>query len=423
MESTLKATELTEDKSSLDPLKIPIWGPLRHARYRALWISNAVSNTGTWMQAMAAAWLMTSLTTSPLMAASVQTATNLPIFLFAIIAGTLADMVDRPKFLLIVNTQMALSALTLSILYLFGVLTPSLLLVLTFTLGIGAAFMWPAWQASMSGLVDHSEIPAAATLNGLSYNLASVIGPSLGGLLFKISGPAALFIVNAVSFSALIVVYYRWWKSPHELTTTNQKFGEALIAGFKAVIEMRSFHAILINTGIILFATSAFMSLLPLVVRDILHLDSCMYGLLMACLGFGAVTGAFIFPKLRARFTTQQLLSFSTIAFGLMLFTLATAPYLKLMICIISVSGISWVIIVSSLNSAAQSSFPLKLRARVLSIYIVVLSGGLAFGSYIWGLLASLYSIKTALIVAAITLFMSPLLGLKWPVTIQKLPR
>lgn len=399
--------------------KLPIWVPLRHARYRVLWLSNAFSNTGTWMQAMAAAWLMTSLTTSPLMTASIQTATNLPIFLFALIAGTLADMVDKPKFLLIVNIQMALSALALSILVFLGVMTPWLLLILTFSLGAGAAFMWPAWQASMSGLVDHSEIPAAATLNGLSYNLASVIGPALGGLLFGLMGPGIFFGLNAISFLGLIMVYDRWRRSPHEITITNQKFSEAFITGFKAVANAPHFHAILINTGIILFATSAFMSLLPLVVRDILHLDSSVYGMLMGCLGVGAVAGAFLLPALRAKFTTQKLLSFAVIMFGILLSTLAIVPDVKLLMVIIGVSGIAWVTIVSSLNAAAQSSFPIIMRARVLAIYMIVMSGGLAFGSYTWGLLASMYSIKTSLFVAAIILIFSPLLALKWPVKIQ----
>lgn len=410
---------VNQKQSSVQAHKLPIWMPLRHTRYRMLWIANALSNTGTWMQAMAAAWLMTSLTTSPLMTASIQTATNLPIFLFALIAGTLADMVDRPKFLLIVNIHMALSALALSLLVFFGVMTPWLLLALTFALGTGAAFMWPAWQASMSGLVDHSEIPAAATLNGLSYNLASVIGPALGGLLFKLTGAAALFGLNAISFLGLIIVYERWRRSPHEITTTNQKFREAFITGFKAVVNAPAFHAILINTGIILFATSAFMSLLPLVVRDLLHLDSSVYGMLMGCLGVGAVAGAFLLPTLRARFTTQQLLAIAAIIFGVLLSALAKVTDVNFLMIMISVSGLAWVTIVSSLNAAAQSSFPLILRARVLSIYMIVMSGGLAFGSYTWGLLASIYSIQSSLLIAALVLILSPLLALRWPVQIK----
>ena len=316
---------------------------------------------------------------------------------------------------------MALSALALSFLVFWGLITPWSLLILTFMLGLGAAFMWPAWQASMSGLVDHSEIPTAATLNGLSYNLASVMGPALGGLLFRVSGASVLFILNAISFSGLIIVYYRWWKAPHEMTTTDQKFWDAFIIGFKAVVDAPSFHAILINTGMILFATSAFMSLLPLVVRDVLHLDSGIYGLLMGCLGVGAVVGAFILPSLRAAFSTQKLLSFAVIIFGVMLIIMATVSYVNFLMCAIAASGIAWVTIVSSLNAAAQSSFPIKLRARALSIYMIVLSGALAFGSYTWGLLASIYSVKISLFVAALILIISPLLVLKWPLEIKQI--
>lgn len=418
-DAVLSVEEGFEEKKLLSK-RISIWVPLRHARYRALWISNAISNTGTWMQAMAAAWLMASLTSSPLMTASIQVATNLPIFLFALIAGTLADMVDRPKYLLIVNMQMALSATILSVLILSGVMTPWLLLTLTFSLGVGAAFMWPAWQASMSGLVEHAEIPAAATLNGLSYNLASVIGPALGGLLFKVSGPAALFSINAISFFGLIFVYNQWMRSSHVVTTTNQTFRAAFFDGFKLVIHSKSFHAILLNTGVILFSTSAFVSLLPIYVKDVLGLDSSVYGLLMGCLGVGAVIGAFILPTLREKYTTQYLLSFSIIMFGLLLGIMAEVHNVKVLMIMISVSGISWVTIVSSLNAAAQSSFPLVVRARVLSIYMIVMSGALALGSYTWGLLASVFCIKLSLCVAALALIFSPLLALKWPVHIKQ---
>lgn len=400
--------------------KMPLWVPLRHTRYRNLWISNAISNTGSWMQAMAAAWLMTSLTTSPLMTALIQTATNLPIFLFAVFAGTLADKVDRPKFLLIVNTQMAISALILSVLITSNLITPWLLLFLIFTLGCGAAFMWPAWQASMSGLVEHAEIPAAATLNGLSYNLASVIGPALGGLLFKVLGASVLFSLNAVSFLGLIFVYYQWWRSPHEVTTTDQRFWEAFTAGFKAVARSPSFRAIMINTAVLMFATSAFLSLLPLVVRDILHQDSSTYGLLMGSLGIGAVIGAFTLANLRARFTTQKLLGFASVGFGLLLAGMATIPFsVGILMSLIAVSGLAWVIIVSSLNVAAQAAFELKMRARVLSIYMLALAGGQSFGSYTWGLVTSISSLKVALIAASLILFLSPLLALRWPVEIK----
>ncbi|MBV9575322.1 MAG: MFS transporter [Gammaproteobacteria bacterium] len=414
-EAILVSKNLTEKPLSN---KLSLWVPLRHSRYRSLWISNAISNIGTWMQAMAAAWLMTSLTSSSLMTASIQTATNLPIFLFALIAGTLADIVDRPKYLLIVNILMASIALSLSALVFFGMITPLSLLLLTFLLGSGAAFMWPAWQASMSGLVEHAEIPAAATLNGLSYNLASIIGPALGGLLFKFSGAASLFMLNSISFIGLIFVYDKWRRSSHEITTTNQKFKDAFIEGFKVVSNAPKFHAILINTVVIFFATSSFMSLLPLIVKDVLHSDSTTYGMLMGCLGIGAIAGAFMLPKLRSLFSTQLLLSLAAIVFAGLLISLAIIKEIKLLIFIISVSGIAWVTLVSSLNAAAQSSFPLIIRARILSIYMIATSGGLAFGSYFWGYIANAFNVQIALLTAATILILSPLIALKWSVQI-----
>lgn len=402
-------------------LSCSIWTPLRHTRYRSLWIVNTLSNMGTWMQAMGAAWLMTSLSPSLIMTPAVQTATSLPVFLFAIIAGTLADLIDRPKFLFIVNGIMALAACLASALVFCGLMTPWLLLILTFMLGVGAAFIWPAWQASMSGLVDHTEIHAAATLNNLSYNLAAIIGPALGGLIIKLSGPAALFAFNAVSFSGLIIVYYHWWKTPHELTVSEERFSAALRAGFKAVRNAPIFHAILINCVAINFSASAFIALLPLIVREYLHLDSGYYGLFLGCLGLGSVLGVFCLQALRTLLGTKKLMIMASCIYALLLLALTMIQQVPLLMGLIVIGGIAWVAIVSSLNAAAQSSFPITLRARALSIYLIVLSGTIALGSYIWGLIASLYSIKAALMSAAILLLTYPLLSLKWPVQIRVL--
>src|SRR4051812_42802213 len=184
--------------------KVPLTQPLRHARYRRLWCANLVSNLGTWTQTFASAWLVASLSHSASTITLVQTATYIPIFLFTLFAGVVADGVDRPKLLFFCNLFMAVCAATMALLVISGHASSAPVLAVTFCLGTGSAFMWPAWQAAMSGLVEPSEVEAAATLNNLSYNVAAIIGPALGGVLFKWIGPGALFLVNALSFIGLL---------------------------------------------------------------------------------------------------------------------------------------------------------------------------------------------------------------------------
>ncbi|WP_313634308.1 MFS transporter, partial [Massilia timonae] len=192
--------------------KVPLTQPLRHARYRRIWLANLVSNLGTWVQTFAAAWLVASLSQSASITSLVQTATYVPVFLFALLAGVLADAVHRPKFLFFCNLFNAMCAGAMAVLVWSGKVSSGPVLAITFCLGIGTAFIWPAWQAALSGLVEPDEVEAAATLNNLSYNLSAILGPALGGLLFGWIGPGALFLANAVSFIGLLAVYWHWWR-------------------------------------------------------------------------------------------------------------------------------------------------------------------------------------------------------------------
>ena len=192
--------------------KVPLTQPLRHARYRRLWCANLVSNLGTWTQTFASAWLIASLSHSASTTTLVQTATYLPIFLFSLLAGVLADGVRRPKFLFFCNLFMAVCATAMAVLVISGHARAAPVLAITFCLGAGSAFMWPAWQAAMSGLVEPDEVEAAATLNNLSYNMAAIFGPVLGGLLFNWIRAHAMFHANGLPYEDLLVEYWPWWQ-------------------------------------------------------------------------------------------------------------------------------------------------------------------------------------------------------------------
>ncbi|HEX8613683.1 MAG TPA: MFS transporter [Telluria sp.] len=384
---------------SLRP-KVPLSKPLRHARYRQLWTANLISNLGTWTQTFASAWLITLVANSASTASLVQTASYIPIFLFALFAGVIADAVDRPKFLFFCNLFMALCACVMAALAISGRISTAPVLALTFCMGTGAAFMWPAWQASMSGLVEPDEVEAAATLNNLSYNVAAILGPALGGLLFNWVGAGALFLVNALSFVGLLTVYWSWWRDGVPEPRPKVDFASSLKLGVCTALGCGRYRRILLNVCTVFFSTIAFAALLPVFVKQVLHMDSSVFGILMGSLGAGAVCGAFLLPSLRCRIGKTRLLSGSLLVYGAMLCLLPFIRSLALLVPLIVAAGMAWSATVSTLNAAAQLAFPASIRARTLSIYLFVMAGGYTAGSMVWGALADRVGVQAALAAA-----------------------
>lgn len=376
--------------------------PLRHARYRHLWIANLISNLGTWTQTFASAWLIASVSQAASTTTLVQTASYVPIFLFALFAGVIADRVHRPKFLFLCNLCMALCACAMAAMVITGHVSAAPVLALTFCLGAGAAFMWPAWQASMSGLVDADELEAAATLNNLSYNVAAILGPALGGLLFNWIGAGALFLVNALSFIGLLSVYWIWWRSGEGEATGYAPFLQSLRIGLASAFGCPRYRRILVNVCTVFFATICFAALLPVFVRDVLRMDSGVFGNLMGSLGAGAVAAAFLLPSLRMRYDRSTLLAASLTMYGGMLVLMPMLRSLALLAPLIVCGGMAWSTVISTMNAAAQSSFPPAIRARTLSIYLFVMAGGYAAGSVFWGAVADRLGVPAAFSAAGV---------------------
>ena len=389
--------------------KIPLTRPLRHARYRNIWLANMVSNMGTWIQTFASAWLVASLSQSAAITSLVQTATYVPIFVFALLAGVVADTVHRPKFLFFCNLYMALCAATMALLVSTGLVAATPVLVLTFCIGIGTAFIWPAWQAAMSGLVDPDEVEAAATLNNLSYNLSAIVGPALGGLLFDWIGPSALFLANALSFAGLLGVYWTWWQERTPQPTVCDGFCERFMLGLRTAFGCARYRRILRNVCWVFFSTIAFASLLPVFVRDVLHMQSSTYGTLMGCLGGGCVLAAFFLPHVRVRVDKTGVLAGALAVYGIMLLTMSLSRSLWLLVPLILCGGMAWSATVSTLNAVAQLSFPAAVRARTLSIYLFVMSGGYVGGSLFWGQVADLWGVQAALGAAGLCVLVNAL--------------
>jgi predicted MFS family arabinose efflux permease len=382
--------------------KVSLTTPLRHVRFRQLWLANLVSNLGTWTQTFASAWLIATVSTSASTSTLVQTATYIPVFLFALFAGVIADAVHRPKFLFWCNAFMALCACALAALVKSGHTAAGPVLAITFCLGAGSAFMWPAWQASMSGLVEPDEVEAAATLNNLSYNVAAIVGPALGGVLFAWIGPGALFLINAVSFLGLLGVYAGWWRDSAPLPVARTSFASSLKLGVATALGCQRYRRILVNVSTVFFATIAFASLLPVFVKNVLHMNASVFGVLMGSLGVGAVCGAILLPTIRQHVGKTHLLAASLAMYGVMLLALPFLQSLAIMVPLIMAAGMAWSATVSTLNAAAQMAFPQAIRARTLSIYLFVMAGGYTAGSLVWGRVADHFGVQAALAAAGI---------------------
>jgi MFS family permease len=376
------------------------WEPLREPLFRSLWIASVISYTGTWMQNVGAGWLMTQLTMSPLMISLVQAASTLPVFLVILPAGALADLVDRRRFLLITQVWMVIAAAALGILSMFGHITPWILLGFTFALGLGAVMNDPAWQAITPEIVSTKCHSPAVALNSVGYNLARAVGPALGGLVIAAAGSAVAFLLNAASFFGVIFFLYRW-KRPHYEQVVKGRMWDAMHAGLRFMRGDSLVRCVLIRTGAFSLAASSLPALLPLLARPY---GASGYGLLLGSFGVGALTGAAILPRLRSRLSVDGVVTFAILLFAAMTLASGHAQGFNLLCLILFASGVAWIAILACLNIAAQTMSPPWMRARALSMYLLVLQGGMALGSAAWGELATKVSVPTALLASSIAL-------------------
>jgi len=377
------------------------WKPLAYKTFRWLWLASIASNIGGWMHEVGAGWLMTSLSSSPLHVSMIQVAAALPMFFLALPAGALADIIDRRRYLLGVQAWMALVALTLAIMTLSGLIGVTSLLLLTFCLGIGTALMMPAWTALTPELVDKQDLSAAIVLSGVGVNVARAIGPAIAGVLVSLAGPWLTFALNAVSFCGVMVVLWLWKREQHPSVLPAERFLGALRVGWRYARSSRALQAVLIRAIAFFLFASAGMSMLALIVRSKLHGTSGQYGLLLACVGVGAIAGALLLPKLRDRFTSDALVGGASLVYAVNILALAFVPNVYALIPFMLIGGVAWISVLSSLQVAAQTSVPAWVRARALAVYVLVFYGGTAAGGFLWGFIATHTSIPLALAIAA----------------------
>ena len=352
------------------------WAPLREPVFRSLWIAAVISYTGTWMQNVGAGWLMTQLTTSPLMVGLVQAAATVPVFLVVLPAGALADMVDRRRLLLFTQTWMVAAAAALGVLTLLHAVNPWVLLMFTFLLGLGAVMNDPAWQAITPEVISPARHASAVALNSAGFNVARAVGPALGGLVVAAAGSGWSFLLNAASFFGVIFFLYKWQCTP----------------------QVKS---VLIRTGAFSLGASSLLALLPVICQP--H-GAQGYGFLLTCFGVGALSGAAVLPRLRLRYSVDGLVAGATVVFAAMTFLAGETHIFEALCLVLFTAGAAWIGILACFNVVAQTMCPSWMRARALSMYLLVLQGGMAVGSAIWGALASRQGVPAALMWSALAM-------------------
>lgn len=378
------------------------WSPLRHRSFALLWGAALVSNIGSWMHDLAAGWLMTTLTTSHAMVALVQTATSLPVFLLALPAGTLADRVDKRRLQIVVQALMLALAALLGTLVLGGGINSPLLLA--FTLGMGActAILSPSWQSIMPRLVPRSDLQGAVALHVVGMNIARSIGPALGGALIVALGLAWPFLVNAASFVAVILALLAWKPAPEAPRKDDGVgYGKALMQGLDQARSNKALQHTLLRSVLFYFFASAYWALLPVVAREQMGGGAQLFGILVGCIGIGAVSGVFFLPRLRARGGLDGVVMVGTIGTAIAIagYALLRMPALGMVASIIA--GMSWLANFSSLNVAAQFAVSDAMRGRGMALFSAVFYGCLAFGSLFWGVVADHAGLTSALLLAA----------------------
>ncbi|KAA9333001.1 MFS transporter [Hymenobacter busanensis] len=389
--------------------------PFTYAVFRAIWIASVVSNIGTWMQNVAGVWLVTTLTTSALLVALMQTATSLPSFLLSMPAGAIGDLVDRRKLLLVTQGFMGVVAFGLGALTLLGEISALGVLAFTFLLGIGAALNAPIWQTVTTELVPRPVLPFAITLNGVSNNIARAMGPAIGGVIIAYYSPGWVFLLNGISFVATWLVVYRW-RRPAEISSgPAENFIGALRAGMRYVQYSPAIYAVLVRTFGFSFGASAMWALLSVVTARRLHLSSGSYGVLLSWLGAGAITGALLMGRAGHRLNFNQRVLLGTLVFVGTNVALALVPSEYGLFPVMFLSGIAWLMVMTSFSTTVQLHVPKWVQARVVSMYMLVFQAGLSVGSIVWGELADRVSLQTALLGAAGWMLLSMTLALPFP--------
>lgn len=387
--------------------------PFKHETFRAIWFANLSSNFGGLIQAVGAAWMMASISESVNMVALVQASTALPIMLFSLVSGALADNFDRRRVMLTAQCFMLTVSLILTVSTYFELITPWLLLTFTFLIGCGTALNNPSWQASVGDMVPRSDLPGAVVLNSMGFNITRCIGPAMGGMIVAAAGAAAAFAVNVFSYFALIYTLTRWRPMRAPSALPRETLGRAVSAGLRYVAMSPNIGNVLMRGFLFGLSASAILALLPLVARDLVKGGPLVYGFLLGSFGIGAIGGALVSTRLRESMTSEGIVRLAFTGFAASAGVLAMSTNAWLSSAVLLLSGACWVLALSLFNVTVQLSTPRWVVGRALSLYQTTTFGGIAGGSWIWGLAAEEFGPDLALAGSSMLLLLGAAVGLR----------
>lgn len=390
------------------------WSPLAQAVFRRVWLATVVANLGGFMNGVGAAWLMTTISPSPDTVALVQTMSTLPVLFLALPAGALADIVDRRRLLIGSLAWILLVAALTAFIAWRGTMTPAMLLVLTGAVGVGLAFMMPAFSAVVPELIPRPQLRPAIALNGIAMNASRSVGPALAGLMLALAGAWTVFAGHALLVAIAVIMLLGWRHTAPVTPKAPEQLVGAIVSGVRYVWHTRALRAVLTHGTLFFFAAAASWALLPVIA----HRGDAgpeVYGMLLAAIGIGAVLGALFMPRLHGYGTQNQVLAGAEVVYALCLAVLASVTNWWVVGIAMLVKGATWMVIITTIQTTLQSRLPGWVRARVLGISQMSVMGGLAIGSFLWGHVATWVSLGFALGCAALAVFAAALLGPRLP--------
>jgi MFS family permease len=387
---------------NLEPLApVTAWAPLAHPVFRMLWLAWLAANISMWMNDVAAAWLMTTLSADPMMVALVQSASTLPVFLLGLPSGAMADIVDRRRFFMGTQLWVAATATLLAVTAWFGALSAPLLLMLVFLNGIGLALRWPVFAAIVPELVARTELPSALALNGVAMNLSRIVGPMLAGFVIAGLGSAHVFALNALLSIGAAIIIWRWRYTPRVSALPGERFVGAMRVGLQYVAQSPGMRVILVRISVFFLQATALIALLPLAARRLEGGGAGTFTILLASMGAGAIVAGLGMGRIRGALGRDRLVVFGTLANAAATAAVAVSPNAWVAAPAMFVSGAAWLSVANSLTVSAQLALPDWVRARGMAIYQMGLMAGSAAGAALWGQVASLSDVRTSLLAAA----------------------
>jgi MFS family permease len=401
---------------SASSTSVSTWAPLRIRVFRAIWLAVLVSNVASWMQTVGAQWLLVNQPHASILVALVQTADYLPDMLFGIVGGVLADTFDRRRLMMAMQAFLVVAGVALAALTIANQMPPALLLTFTFLIGSGSVLTVPAYQALVPDLVPRAQIQSASALASISVNLARAAGPAIAGVVIARIGVGAVFALNAAMYLLFLLVLVAWRPPAGAPPRFAEGFVSALRAGGRYVRYAPVVRRILWRSTLFLVPASALWSLLPLVANQRLGLGADGYGLLLGVLGAGAIAGAFVLPRIRARFSINALLAAGGVVFAIVLAIVVLIGNPIVILAVLLPAGVAWMAVLSTINAELQLFLPAWVRGRGLSVYQMVLFGAQGFGALLWGVIAAPIGIVPTFLIAAAAMLAGVATIRVWPI-------